>query len=46
VPGSLVIRRAGTLLQTPLMRLAPDPLTVSGEGTPAAVRRSQWRQNC
>jgi len=34
------------LVQTPLSRLAPDPLAVAGEGTPAAMQRDEWRQNC
>jgi len=30
----------------PLSRLSRDPLTMSGEGTPPARQRGEWRQNC
>ncbi len=37
---------SGAVVATPLSRLAPDPLTGSGDGTTAAVGGGQWRQNC
>ncbi len=36
----------GALQQTPLARLAPDLLAVSGEGAPAAVQGGERRHNC
>ncbi len=36
----------GTVVRTPLSRLAPDPLDAIGEGTQAAVQGGEWRQNC
>ncbi len=36
----------GAVVQTPLVRLAPDPLAPTGDGAPAAVQGGEWRQNC
>jgi len=42
---AILMDLGGAVVQTPLTRLAPDPLAETDEGTPAGVQRGQWRQS-
>ncbi len=42
---AILMDLSGAVVQTPLTRLAPDPLAETDEGTPAGVQRGQWRQS-
>ncbi len=36
----------GAVVQTPLIRLAPDPLAATGDSSPPALQGGEWWQNC
>jgi len=38
--------RRGAVVQTPLIRLAPDPLAATGDSSPPALQGGEWWQNC